>query len=155
MDFPESHCGNSNAKPGRHRIGDSWSAFSQLIRNDFATGRAKVGQTAEGGCCTGDGHRGTAQRFEAATGSTVLIFTVVSMKARAARLRALSLRKTRAKSRRIWASAMVTATSTLACTSSCTLEQAMKHTPTSAATKRLSNSLESSSMAYCGFSLYS
>ena len=47
------------------------------------------------------------------------------------------------------------ATSTLACTSSCTLERAMKPTPTSAATKRFSSSLESSSMAYCGFSLFS
>ena len=52
--------------------------------------------------------------------SAVLIFTAISIKAKAARLSALSLRKTRAKSRRTWASAKGIRDSTPARTSSCT-----------------------------------
>src|SRR5580658_4403203 len=73
-----------------------------------------------------------------------LCFLAISMKARAARLRALSLRKTRARSRRSWASAMGIAAKIPARTSSCTLEREMKPTPMPAATKRLRSSLESS-----------
>ena len=57
-------------------------------------------------------------RLPEATVSAVLLFTAMSMNARAARLRALSLRKTRARSRRICASAMSTAARTFALTSS-------------------------------------
>src|SRR5208282_4462853 len=78
-------------------------------------------------------------------------FTAISMKALAARLSDLSLRKTIARSRRICASASVIATSALARMSSSILERAIKPTPTSAATKRFSSSLESSSMARFGF----
>src|SRR5450631_132186 len=87
-----------------------------------------------------------------ANSSVDLCFTAMSMKARAARLRALSLRKTSARSRRTCASAIAIATRTLARTSSSTLDRAMNPTPTSAATKRFSSSLESSSMVKFGFS---
>src|SRR5207245_1667460 len=79
--------------------------------------------------------------------SAVLILTAISIKARAARLKALSLRKTRARSRRICASARGIAARTLAFTSSWTFEREINPIPTSAATKRFSSSLESSSMA--------
>src|ERR1700747_3689846 len=74
-------------------------------------------------------------------GFSALILTAVSMKTKAARLRALSLRNTRARSRRMWGSEMGMIASVLARTSSATFERAMKPTPTSAATKRFSNSL--------------
>src|SRR5882724_9170482 len=80
-----------------------------------------------------------------------LCFTAMSMKARAARLSALSLRNTSARSRRTCASAMGMAASALARTSSSTLERAMNPMPTSAATKRFNSSLESSSIEMFGF----
>src|SRR5579864_8829377 len=81
-----------------------------------------------------------------------LCFTAMSMNASAARLSALSLRNTRAKSRRTCTSAIGTADSTRARTSSSTFERAMNPTPTSAATNRFSNSLESSSIVKFGLS---
>src|SRR5580698_357729 len=96
--------------------------------------------------------RGHHHRAGACTNSWVdLCFTAISMNARAARLRALSLRNTNARSRRTWPSAIAMTASTLARTSSSTLERAIKPIPTSAATKRFNSSLESSSMEKFGF----
>src|SRR5208282_6220338 len=77
--------------------------------------------------------------------------TAMSMNALAARLSDLSLRNTSARSRRICASASVIATRALARISSSIFERAINPTPTSAATKRFSSSLESSSIASFGF----
>src|SRR5208282_4151074 len=90
-------------------------------------------------------------RFPAPAAEKFFCLTAISMKALAARLSALSLRNTMARSRRICASASVIRTRTLARMSSSILERAMNPTPTSAATKRFSSSLESSSMARFGF----
>src|SRR5579863_663798 len=104
--------------------------------------------------------KGTAKGREGdhclpAAASTPLILTAISIKARAARLSDLSLRNTSARSRRMVASEIGTVVNALARTSSSTLERAMKPMPASAATKRFSSSLESSSIMYRGFSLRS
>src|SRR5436305_3677832 len=93
--------------------------------------------------------------LDGAAAWAVRCFTAISMNASAARLRALSLRNTKARSRRICASEIGMAANTPACTSSATCDSAMNPTPTSAATKRLSSSLESSSIEYCGLSFLS
>src|ERR1700722_13158004 len=73
-------------------------------------------------------------RFPTPAAEKFFCFTAISMKALAARLSDLSLRNTMARSRRICASAKLTATSALARMSSSILERAMNPTPTSAAT---------------------
>ena len=86
--------------------------------------------------------------------SGFLIFTAISINASAALLRALSLRKTSARSRRMCVSANRNGYQNIG-------PYIFLHvgtgneadTPTSAATKRFSSSLESSSMAHTRFKL--
>src|SRR6516162_3563851 len=81
----------------------------------------------------------------------VVNFTAISMKASAARLKALSLRNTSAKSRCNTTSVILRADSAFDLRSTATLDRGMKLIPTSAETKRLVNSLESSSIETIGF----